>query len=96
MIKSHSAALRRKSGDRTVKAGKPGNSGKSGRGTGMVRIIGGRFRGRRLPVLDSEGLRKRLGIKAGGAIHLFGFRADFQDGTSGKYLLAAEPYNESM
>ena len=57
MIKSHSAALRRKSGDRTVKAGKPGNSGKSGRGTGMVRIIGGRFRGRRLPVLDSEGLR---------------------------------------
>lgn len=50
---------------------------------------------RNLP-LDSEGLRKRLGIKAGGAIHLFGFRADFQDGTSGKYLLAAEPYNESM
>lgn len=50
---------------------------------------------RNLP-LDSEGLRKRLGIKTGGAIHLFGFRADFQDGTSGKYLLAAEPYNESM
>lgn len=50
---------------------------------------------RNLP-LDSEGLRKRLGIKTGGAIHLFGFRADFQDGTSGNYLLAAEPYNESM
>ena len=50
---------------------------------------------RNLP-LDSEGLRKRLGIKTGGAIHLFGFRADFRDGTSGKYLLAAEPYNESM
>lgn len=50
---------------------------------------------RNLP-LDSEGLRKRLGIKAGGTIHLFGFRADFRDGTSGKYLLAAEPYNESM
>lgn len=50
---------------------------------------------RNLP-LDSEGLRKRLGIKTGGAIHLFGFRADFQDGTSGKYLLAAEPYSESM
>lgn len=50
---------------------------------------------RNLP-LDSEGLRKRLGIKTGGAIHLFGFRADFQDGTSEKYLLAAEPYNESM
>lgn len=50
---------------------------------------------RNLP-LDSEGLRKRLGIKTGGAIHLFGFRADYQDGTSGKYLLAAEPYNESM
>ena len=50
---------------------------------------------RNLP-LDSEGLRKRLGIKTGGAIHLFGFRADFRNGTSGKYLLAAEPYNESM
>lgn len=48
---------------------------------------------RNLP-LDSEGLRKRLGIKTGGAIHLFGFRADFRNGTSGKYLLAAEPYNE--
>ena len=50
---------------------------------------------RNLP-LDSEGLLKRLGIKTGGAIHLFGFRADFRDGTSGKYLLAAEPYNEFM
>jgi len=50
---------------------------------------------RNLP-LDSEGLRKRLGIKTGGAIHLFGFRADFRNGTSGKYLLAAEPYNEFM
>ena len=50
---------------------------------------------RNLP-LDSEGLRKRLGIKTGGAIHLFGFRADFRNGTSGKYLLAAEPYSESM
>lgn len=57
MTKNHRSAPGRSFGDNPARAGKPGNSGKSGRGTGMVRIIGGRFRGRRLPVLDSEGLR---------------------------------------
>ena len=43
---------------RMNKAGIPhNNSGKKIMGSGTVRIISGRFKGRKLPVLDSQGLR---------------------------------------
>ena len=52
----YSAASRDTAG-KTGKTPSQGRTGTPGRGPGTVRIISGRFRGRRLPVLDSEGLR---------------------------------------
>ena len=55
--KAGSGSSSRDSSGKSGKGVSQGKTGAPGRGSGTVRIISGRFRGRRLPVLDSEGLR---------------------------------------